>query len=41
MDPAVIRSALERFEIDYLPTQTHIVIVLRLDIDDSFLDFTT
>ena len=41
MDPAVVRSALERFVIDHFPTQTYIVNVLCLDSAGSFLDCTT
>ena len=41
MYPAAVRSALERFGIDHLPTWTYIVNVLRLDSADLFLDCTT
>ena len=41
MDPAVVRSALERFGIDHFSTRTYIVNVLRLDSADSFIDCTT
>ena len=41
MDPTVVRSELERFGSDNFPTRTYIVNVLRLNIADSFLDYTT